>query len=59
MAERFRLKKDEYESVVLTVCGLVRLRIRTLIIKHLKNSQTGEIIDVILTHIFSSKLTFS
>jgi hypothetical protein len=59
MAERFRLKKDKYESVVLTVCGLVRLRIRTVIIKHLKNSQTGEIIDVLLTHIFSAKLTFS
>ena len=54
-----RIFKDKYESVVLTVCGLVRLRIRTVIIKHLKNSQTGEIIDVLLTHIFSAKLTFS
>ena len=58
MAQRFMLKKDDYESVVLTVCGLVRLRIKSLIIKHLKNSQTGEIIDVILTHIFSAKLAF-
>ena len=58
MGERFRLKKEEYESVFNTVCGLVRLRIGTLIIEHQKNLETGEIIDVLLTHIFSSKLSF-
>jgi hypothetical protein len=58
MAERFRLKKEEYESVFLSVCGLVRLRIGTLIIEHQKKLETGEIIDVLLTHIFSSKLIF-
>jgi hypothetical protein len=58
MEERFRLKKDKYESVFNAVCGLVRLRIGTLIIEHCKNIKTGEVIDVILTHIFSSKLSF-
>jgi hypothetical protein len=59
MGERFRLKKEEYESVFLSVCGLVRLRMGTLIIKHQKKNETGEVIDVLLTHIFSSKLSFS
>ncbi len=58
MGERFRLKKEEYESVFSSVCGLVRLRKRTLIIKHQRNIETGEIIDVQLRHIFSSKLSF-
>jgi hypothetical protein len=58
MEEKFRLKKEQYESVFNTVCGLVRLRIGTLIIKHCKNQKTGEVIDVILSHIFSSKLLF-
>jgi hypothetical protein len=59
MGERFRLKKEEYESVFLSVCGLVRLRMGTLIIEHQKNLETGEVIDVMLTHIFSSKLNFT
>ncbi len=59
MGERFRLNKEEYESVFLSVCGLVRLRMRTLIIKHQKKMGTGEIIDVQLSHIFSTKLSFS
>ena len=25
--ERFRLKKDRYNSILLTICGLVRLRL--------------------------------
>ena len=58
MGERFRLKKEKYESVFLSVCGLVRLRMGTLIIEHRKTSETGELIDVLLTHIFSSKLSF-
>ncbi|WP_324282146.1 transposase family protein [Cyanobacterium aponinum UTEX 3221] len=59
MGERFRLKKEEYESVFLRVCGLVRLRMKTLIIKYQKKKEVGEVIDVLLTHIFSSKLSFS
>ena len=30
--ERFRLKEYNYEKVILTICGLVRLRIGTLIL---------------------------
>jgi len=59
MGERFRLKKEDYESVFLSVCGLVRLRIGTLIIKHQKISETEKVIDLLLTHIFSSKLNFT
>lgn len=59
MGERFRLKKEKYESVFLSVCGLVRLRMGTLIIKHHKKGETGKIIDVLLTHIFSSHFSFS
>ena len=30
--ERFRLKEENYEKVILTICGLVRLRIGALIL---------------------------
>lgn len=30
--ERFRLNPHKYEQVILTICGLVRLRIRALIL---------------------------
>ena len=58
MGERFRLNKDKYESIVLTICGLVRLRIESLVIKNIKDLEIGKTIDVLLTHIFSSKLNF-
>lgn len=35
--ERFRIHKKRYESVILTVCGLVRLRIGSLLLKSVKN----------------------
>ena len=59
MAERFRLNKDKYESIFLTVCGLVRLRIGSLVIKQKKNLETGETIDILFSHIFSGKLSFA
>ncbi len=31
-SERFRLNPQKYEQVILTICGLVRLRIGTLIL---------------------------
>jgi hypothetical protein len=31
-SERFRLKENNYEKVILTICGLIRLRIGTLIL---------------------------
>ncbi|WP_243397419.1 hypothetical protein [Crocosphaera subtropica] len=54
--ERFRLHKSRYKSVLLTVCGLVRLRISSLILKIIESSQSGEVIDVIMSHSFMSKL---
>ncbi|BAZ37737.1 hypothetical protein NIES4101_36600 [Calothrix sp. NIES-4101] len=35
--ERFRLKPQKYEQVILTVCGLVRLRIKALILPNVIN----------------------
>ncbi|WP_338421637.1 hypothetical protein [Nostoc flagelliforme] len=32
VSHRFRLKSDVYNDIVLTVCGLVRLRIGSLIL---------------------------
>ena len=58
MRERFRLNKDKYESIFSTVCGLVRLRIKSLIIKIIKNLEIGKTIDILISHIFSPKLSF-
>jgi hypothetical protein len=33
LQERFRLNPQKYEEVVLTICGIVRLRIRALILQ--------------------------
>jgi hypothetical protein len=52
------LDKDKYESIVFTVCGLVRLRIKSLVIERIKDPEIGKTIDVLQTHIFSSKLNF-
>ncbi|MGK7879858.1 MAG: transposase family protein, partial [Crocosphaera sp.] len=54
--ERFRLHKNRYKSVLLTVCGLVRLRIGSLILDLIKSSKSGEVIDVRMSHNFMSKL---
>ncbi|EAZ90146.1 transposase [Crocosphaera chwakensis CCY0110] len=54
--ERFRLHKNRYKSVLLTVCGLVRLRISSLILEVTKSCTSGEIIDVRMNHSFMSKL---
>lgn len=56
--ERFRLQKSRYKSVLLTVCGLVRLRISSLILEIIESEQSGEIIDVRMSHSFISKLDF-
>jgi hypothetical protein len=32
-SQRFRLKKDVYNEIILTICGLVRLRIGSLVLK--------------------------
>jgi hypothetical protein len=56
--ERFRLNKSRYKSVLLTVCGLVRLRISALILEVIECEQSGEVIDVIISHSFPSKFNF-
>ncbi len=56
--ERFRLNKKKYKSVFLTVCGLVRLRIESLVLKIIKSVDSRDIIDVILGHSFASELHF-
>ena len=33
--ERFRMKENKYEQIILTICGLVRLRIGTVILSTL------------------------
>jgi hypothetical protein len=54
--ERFRLRKKRYESVMLTVCGLVRLRIKSLILDIIKSVDRGEEIDVFMSHSFPPEL---
>jgi hypothetical protein len=54
--ERFRLGKKRYQSVMLTVCGLVRLRIKSLILDIIKSVDRGETIDILMGHSFPSEL---
>ena len=56
--ERFRLHKQRYNSVFLTVCGLVRLRIGSLILKVIESDESGQIIDVVMSHSLATKLDF-
>lgn len=54
--ERFRLRKDRYSSVLLTICGLVRLRKGSLILEIVKASNSQETIEVIKHHSFGLDL---
>jgi hypothetical protein len=56
--ERFRLHKNRYNSVILTVCGLVRLRIGSLILKVIESDESGQVIDVVISHSFPTKIDF-
>jgi hypothetical protein len=53
--ERFRLNKKRYNSVILTVCGLVRLRIGSLILEIIESAESGQVIDVVMSHSFATK----
>ncbi len=55
--ERFRLPVSKYNSVILTICGLVRLRKGGLVLKVLKSAEAGGEIEVLKQHSFSSLLT--
>lgn len=50
--ERFRLNKDRYGAVLLTICGLVRLRKGSLILEIVKAANSSKTIDVIKHHSF-------
>jgi hypothetical protein len=54
--ERFRLDKKRYNSVILTVCGLVRLRIGSLILEIIESAESGQVIDVVMSHSFAIEL---
>lgn len=56
--EKFRLHKQQYKSVLLTVCGLVRLRIGALILELVKSPDLDKTIEVLLTHSFGQNLRF-
>ena len=53
--ERFRLHKKRYASVILTVCGLVRLRIGSLILELVKNEDCDDSFTIIQSHSFVLK----
>jgi hypothetical protein len=63
LQERFRLHKRRYNSIVLIVCGLVlivcglvRLRAGSLILEAIESAQSGQVIDVVMSHSFSLNL---
>ena len=56
--EKFRLDKSRYQSVLLTVCGLVRLRIGSGILEVIESAESGQVIDVVMSHNFTPKLNF-
>ncbi|NEP51797.1 MAG: transposase [Moorea sp. SIO3C2] len=55
--ERFRLNYNKYSGVILTICGLVRLRTGALVLQVTKASESAETIEVVYAHSFSAKLT--
>ncbi|AOX04721.1 IS5 family transposase (plasmid) [Moorena producens PAL-8-15-08-1] len=55
--ERFRLNSSKYSEVILTICGLVRLRTGALVLQVIKASESPETIEVVSAHTFGAKLT--
>ena len=56
--ERFPLRKTRYSSVLSTICGLVKLRISSLILEIVESTESGTILDVITRHSFTAELNF-
>ncbi len=54
--ERFRLKKNRYASIILTICGLVRLRKGCLILEIVKDEYSESTIAVKKHHSFGTNL---
>lgn len=55
--ERFRLSTTRYDSVILTICGLVRLRIGALVLKAQQAPQPADKTEVLYSHTFGFLLT--
>jgi IS5 family transposase len=55
-SERFRLNARKYSEVILTVCGLVRLRKGSLVLQVIKSPEMADKIEVVSTHSFGAKL---
>ncbi len=54
--ERFRLTKEKYASIILTICGLVRLRKGCLILEIVKDDYNEKTIAVLKHHSFGVNL---
>ena len=54
--ERFRLRKDRYASIILTICGLVKLRKGYLILEIVKDEYDESTIAVNKYHSFGANL---
>ncbi|GAB4533307.1 MAG: hypothetical protein Tsb0014_18580 [Pleurocapsa sp.] len=54
--ERFRLRKDRYAEILLTICGLVRLRKGSLVLEVIKAPDYESTIEVIKHHSFGRDL---
>lgn len=54
--ERFRLRKDRYASIILTICGLVRLRKGCLILEIVKDENENSTIAINKHHSFGMNL---
>ncbi len=54
--ERFRLTKNKYTSIILTICGLVRLRKGCLILEIVKDDHNEKTIAVLKHHSFGANL---
>lgn len=54
--QRFRLNKRRYKKVMLTVCGLVRLRIGALILEVCESPEDALNFEVIMSHRFGGRM---
>ena len=55
--EKFRLRKDRYAEVLLTICGLVRLRKASLTLEIVKAENSEGVIEVLKHHSFGLELS--
>ena len=53
-----RISSSRYQPFILTVCGLVRLRIRSLILEVIESPESGQVIGVFMNQNFTTELIF-